>query len=71
VKTNAENQPIRVFICDPEHPHYGESGVFTGEIITMRFSGQQMALVKLDACAHGTSACYVSKGQVREERRRP
>lgn len=56
--------PIRVFICDPDHPHYRESGVLTGKIITMKFSGEQMAEVKLDDCKHGTDGCFVGKGQV-------
>lgn len=55
----------RVTICDRTHPHYGESGIFTGDVITFKLTREDMALVKLDACAHGMEACYVSKGQVR------
>jgi hypothetical protein len=64
------SERIRVYICDPDHPHYGESGELTGKIITMRFSGESMAEVKLDACRHGSDGCFVSKGQVASENRR-
>lgn len=57
---------ILVTICDKDHPHYGEHGVMTGEMITLKFSGESMAKVKLDHCAHGVDACFVSKGQVKE-----
>lgn len=61
---------IRVYICDPNHPHFGERGVLTGKIITMRFGNrEQMAEVKLDDCQHGTDGCYVSKGQVSADNR--
>jgi hypothetical protein len=60
---------IRVFVCDRKHPHYGESGVMTGKVITMKFSGEQMAEVKLDDCKHGTDGCFVGKGQVQQEKR--
>lgn len=64
-------QPIRVYICDPEHPHYGESGVLTGKIIEFKHGiGGSMAEVKLDDCKHGTDGCFVAKGQVRAEARR-
>jgi hypothetical protein len=61
------NNDIRVFVCDRKHPHYGESGVMTGKVISV--VGQPMAEVKLDACKHGTDGCFVSKGQVRSEKR--
>ena len=61
------DQPIRVFVCDPEHPHYGESGVMTGKMISL--FGTPMAEVKLDACRHGTDGCFVKKGQVQQEKR--
>jgi hypothetical protein len=57
---------IPVTIVDKEHPHYGENGVLTGEVIQFKFWKGEMAFVKLDACVHGMEACYVSKGQVRE-----
>lgn len=55
--------PIYVRISDPAHPHYPETGRFTGEIVTMVW-GARMAKVKLDVCAHGTDACFVSPKQV-------
>lgn len=53
-----------VRISDPSHPHYPETGRFTGKIITPIWGGD-MAEVKLDQCKHGTDACFVSRGQVR------
>jgi hypothetical protein len=61
------DQP-RVFICDPKHPHYGESGRFTGEVILLL--GTKMAKVDLDDCKHGTDGCFVQAGQIQEEKRR-
>ena len=60
---------IAVTIVDRAHPHYGEHGVMTGEIIRFRPTGEQMAKVKLDHCAHGTNACFVTKGQIAERAR--
>lgn len=57
---------LHVRICDPEHPHYPETGTLTGKIVTMRFSGTEMAEMKLDACRHGGDACFVGKGQVEQ-----
>ena len=54
----------RVIVTDREHPHYGETGVFTGEVVTFKHWEGRMALVKLDACRHGTDSCYVSPGQI-------
>lgn len=54
----------RVQIVNRQHPHFEEYGRFTGKIITMRFSGNQMAEVKLEHCRHGTDGCFVSKGDV-------
>jgi hypothetical protein len=62
-----QDQPRRVRICDPDHPHYPESGVLTGEQISL--FGKPMALLKLDSCRHGTDGCYVSQGQVAREKR--
>lgn len=60
------NQPL-VRITDPAHPHYPETGRFTGEVITMRFGdGQKMAKIKLDSCRHGTDACFVTAGQIQQ-----
>lgn len=59
--------PMRVYICDPKHPHFGESGVMTGKVISL--FGEAMAEVKLDRCAHGTDGCFVKKGQVAREKR--
>lgn len=55
----------RVKIVGKEHPHRGEYGRFTGEMIRIA-TGAKMALVTLERCAHGMSACYVSPGDVRE-----
>ena len=41
-------QNIRVYVCDRKHPHYGESGVLTGKIISL--FGTPMAEVTLDNC---------------------
>lgn len=61
-----EHQPL-VRITDPEHPHYPETGRFTGEVIKFRFgSGVPMAKIALDNCKHGTDACYVHPGQIEE-----
>ena len=60
------SETLRVRIVDPEHPHYPEHGEMTGEIISLL--GKPMAKVKLDACRHGTDACFVSKGQIAEEK---
>jgi hypothetical protein len=57
----------RVFICDPEHPHHGESGTLTGEVISL--FGTSMAKVQLQDCKHGTDACFVQPGQLRQEKR--
>lgn len=58
---------IRVRISNPEHPHYPETGILTGKVITMKFGDRrQMAEMKLDSCKHGTDACFVSKGEVAE-----
>ena len=56
---------IRVQIVDREHPHFGEHGVLTGEVITVL--GTPMAKVDLDACRHGVDGCFVTQGQVAEE----
>ena len=55
----------RVRIVNRDHPHYGEYGQFTGEVIRPIWGGK-MALVKLEACQHGCDACYVSPGDIRE-----
>jgi hypothetical protein len=57
----------RVQIVNRDHPHFEEYGRFTGKIITMRFGLQsQMAEVKLENCRHGTDACFVGKGDVKQ-----
>lgn len=55
----------RVQIINREHPHFEEYGRFTGKIITMRFSGEDMAEVALENCSHGGDACFVGKGDVK------
>jgi hypothetical protein len=52
-----------LLISDPAHPHYLESGRFTGKVI--RLFGQMMAEVRLDHCKHGTDGCFVSQGQIK------
>lgn len=55
-----------LMITDPAHPHYPETGRFTGKVVTMKFGDKRpMAEVKLDNCKHGTDACFVSRGQIR------
>lgn len=62
-----QDEKIRVRIIDGEHPHYPEHGYLTGEVISL--FGKPMAKVKLDNCMHGTDACFVSQGQIAQERR--
>jgi hypothetical protein len=59
---------MRIYVCDPEHPHFGESGTLTGKVISLL--GTLMAEVQLDDCKHGTDGCFVHKGQIATERRR-
>ena len=54
----------RVQIVNREHPHFEEYGRFTGKVITMRFSGEDMAEVTLENCRHGGDGCFVSRGDV-------
>jgi hypothetical protein len=56
----------RVQIVKRDHPHFEEYGRFTGKVITMRFSGESMAEVKLENCRHGTDGCFVGKGDVKQ-----
>lgn len=56
---------IQVRICDPAHPHFGESGELTGKVIRL-LGKTDMAEVKLHNCIHGTDGCFVSKGQVEQ-----
>lgn len=57
----------RVQIVNRQHPHFEEYGRFTGKIVTMKFGlKNQMAEVTLENCRHGTDACFVSKGDVRQ-----
>ena len=46
-----------------DHPHRGESGTLTVDAGLMRAG---MLPVKLDACAHGTDACYVAPEHIRD-----
>lgn len=55
----------RVKIIGKHHPHRGEYGRFTGDVIRLA-TGDRMALVKLESCRHGTEGCYVSPGDVRQ-----
>lgn len=57
----------RVQIVRKSHPHFEEYGRFTGKIVMMRFGSKEpMAEVKLEHCRHGTDACFVGKGDVRQ-----
>ena len=57
----------RVQIINREHPHFEEYGRFTGKIITMKFGLKiRMAEVVLENCRHGTDACFVRAGDVRQ-----
>lgn len=53
----------RVRITDPKHPHYPETGWWTGEVIKVIWGGT-MGKVRLDHCPHGNDACFVSPGQI-------
>jgi hypothetical protein len=59
------DEPIRVQITDPNHPHFPEHGAFTGKVISVL--GTSMAEVKLDHCRHGTGGCFVLASQFRRE----
>ena len=63
---SADPMAVWVRISDPEHPHFGESGRFTGKVISL--SGKPMAEVALDHCKHGTDGCFVSQGQIVEDK---
>lgn len=55
----------RVQIVNRAHPHFEEYGRFTGKVITMKFGlNNKMAEVELENCRHGSSGCFVSKGDV-------
>lgn len=58
----------RVFVCDPSHPHFGETGVMPGTVISL--FGKKLAEVRFENCKHGTDGCFVSVGQVKPEARR-
>lgn len=60
----------RVQIVNRDHPHFEEYGRFTGKVITMKFSGHDMAEVRLEHCRHGGDACFVSKGDVQQVKER-
>lgn len=60
------SEPLpRVQIVNRDHPHFEEYGRFTGEIVTLKWGGGDMAKVKLEHCRHGVDACFVSPGDVR------
>jgi len=61
--TNEELKAKTILITDPEHPHHGATGAFTGKIITT-LAGEHMAEVRFDEPSHGVEACFVSRGQV-------
>lgn len=65
--TDDEVRAIRMRISDRDHPHYGEVGQLTGNVISL--FGKPMAELKLEHCQHGTFGCFVSSGQITRERR--
>jgi hypothetical protein len=62
---------VRMRIVNREHPHYEEFGYLTGKIVTMRFSGHEMAEFRLENCRHGGDACFVSKGDLARDTLQP
>ncbi len=62
---------VRMRISDPDHPHYGESGYLTGEILRMKFTHESMAKLRLEHCQHGVDACYIAKGQIQRDELQP
>jgi hypothetical protein len=54
----------RVRIVKPTHPHHGETGIWTGEVIVFDHWDGKMGKVKLDNCPHRTDACFVSPGDI-------
>jgi hypothetical protein len=48
---------IRCRITNRDHPHFGEEGHFTNEMIFV--CGKTMVKVVLDNCVHGTDGCFV------------
>ncbi len=53
---------VNIRITDLNHPHFGESGILTGEVVWVM--GIRMAKVELMDCNHGTDGCYVTAKQV-------
>jgi len=51
------------------HPHYGESGYFTGKMISL--FGRPMAEMRLENCQHGTDGCFVSLGDAAVDQCQP
>lgn len=56
-----KNDKPRVRISNPEHPHYGAVGRFTGEVI--KLFGKPMARIELENWSLGDD-CYVSQGDI-------
>lgn len=46
------------------HPHEGEVGIATGEVIKTH-GGTRMVRFKLVNCQHGVEECYAAAGSVR------
>ena len=67
--TDDEIKAQRMRIVDADHPHVGEFGYLTGEMISVL--GAPMAKFRLDACKHGGDACFVSKGQIEADTFKP
>jgi hypothetical protein len=61
---NRSTDRPRVKIVGRDHPHRGEYGRFTGEVIRL-VTGTTMALVELENCKHGGDGCYVAAGDIR------
>jgi len=57
-----------VRIVDPAHPHFRETGIWTGKLIRFTFPPyDQLAHITLDHCRHGVESCYVSPGQIEQD----
>lgn len=52
-------------IVGAKHPHRGEYGRWTGEVIRL-VTGAKMGKVTLENCKHGGDACFVSPGDIRQ-----
>ena len=54
----------KIRIVNPKHPHYPETGVWTGKVIIVL--GARMGKVNLDFCKHGGDSCFVQAGDIQK-----